>query len=66
MVENDDNDQDAHIFFFNYKECSFECHNIGNLLVVIHFITIWLTDSKYVDVLPIAVSWGVKKNLRIC
>lgn len=55
MVKNDSNDHDALICIFNYKECSFECHYIGNLLLVVHFITIWLTDLGYTDVLSFAV-----------
>lgn len=44
------------LWIFNYKECSFEYYNIGNLLLVVHLITIWQTDPKYVDVLSTAVS----------
>ena len=50
---NDGKIHDILICNFNYKECSFECHNIRNLLLAVYFITIWLTDVGYIDVLSI-------------
>lgn len=55
MVKNYGNDRDALICIFNNKECSFECHDIGNLSLVVHFITIWLADLGYINVISIAV-----------
>lgn len=64
MVKNGGNDQDVLLYIFNIKNALLNV--IGNLLLVVHSITIWLTDLGCVDVLSIAVYLGVKRNLDIC